>query len=83
MGSAPAAKPVVPDHASRTYVINDVWICQGSCALPPGKGSASRGTRTASPALTAATDKGALVPAQMSKKYLAGARALVIAVEEP
>ena len=29
------------------------------------------------------TDKGALGPAQMSKKYLEGARALVIVVENP
>ena len=39
------------------------------------------GTRTAIPALMAAADKGALQPAQISKNYLAGALALVIAAE--
>ena len=34
-----------------------------SCVLAPSKVSASRGTRTAGPALMAATDKGALGPA--------------------
>ena len=44
-------------------------------------GSESRGTGAASPALMAATDKGALRSAQISKKYLVGARTSVIGAE--
>ena len=45
----------------------------------PSRGSASKGTKTA--ALIAATDKGALRPDQMSKRYLEGYCASVIDAE--
>ena len=65
--SAPAAKPIVLDPINGST----------SCASPHSKESASRGTRIASPALMAVADKESLWPESMTKKYLAGVRALV------
>ena len=64
---APAAKPTEPDHAKRSALSKTSGSVR-LCASPPNRGSASRGTRTASSALIAATDNGALWPAQISKK---------------